>query len=69
LRGSSIRVNLLPYNSAGNHKFESSTDERIQYFKHKLITSGVSASVRRSRGADIHAACGLLASVRNDARG
>jgi 23S rRNA (adenine2503-C2)-methyltransferase len=65
LNGSSIRVNLLPYNLTGDDQYESSPDDRIHYFKHKLVTSGISASVRKSRGADIHAACGLLASVRN----
>jgi adenine C2-methylase RlmN of 23S rRNA A2503 and tRNA A37 len=34
----------------------------MMYFKHNLVTSGISASIRKSRGADISAACGLLAS-------
>ena len=34
----------------------------MMYFKHHLVSAGISASVRRSRGADIKAACGLLAS-------
>jgi adenine C2-methylase RlmN of 23S rRNA A2503 and tRNA A37 len=33
----------------------------MQYFKHNLVISGISASIRKSRGADISAACGLLA--------
>jgi 23S rRNA (adenine2503-C2)-methyltransferase len=61
LRGSGIRVNLLPYHKIPGDLNESSSAERIQYFKHNLIISGISASVRRSRGADISAACGLLA--------
>ncbi len=61
LRGSSIRVNLLPYHSVGVDDKESSTPEKMQKFKHILVTSGISASVRRSRGEDISAACGLLA--------
>jgi adenine C2-methylase RlmN of 23S rRNA A2503 and tRNA A37 len=35
-------------------------------FKHELVTSGIGASVRKSRGADIAAACGMLAARRND---
>jgi adenine C2-methylase RlmN of 23S rRNA A2503 and tRNA A37 len=31
------------------------------YFKHNLVISGISASIRKSRGVDISAACGLLA--------
>jgi len=61
LKDSEIRVNLLPYHPALNDKHRSSSEERMQYFKHKLITSGISASVRKSRGEDISAACGLLA--------
>ncbi|MDQ1297077.1 MAG: rRNA (adenine2503-C2)-methyltransferase, partial [Bacteroidota bacterium] len=62
LRGSGIRVNLLPYHSVKSNINVSSSAERMQYFKHELMTSGISASVRKSRGADISAACGLLAS-------
>jgi 23S rRNA (adenine2503-C2)-methyltransferase len=61
LTGSSIRVNLLPYHQVMNDANRSSSAERMQYFKHTLVTSGISASIRKSRGADISAACGLLA--------
>lgn len=61
LKGSSIRVNLLPYHPISNDRYFSSTPERMQYFKHNLIMSGISASIRKSRGSDISAACGLLA--------
>ena len=59
--GTGIRVNLLPYHATGKDLLVSSTPDRIMYFKHNLIISGISASVRKSRGADISAACGLLA--------
>jgi len=61
LSGSHIRVNLLPYHSAPDDLMRSSSSEKMQYFKHNLIISGISASVRKSRGEDISAACGLLA--------
>ncbi|MBK9390610.1 MAG: radical SAM protein [Bacteroidetes bacterium] len=61
LKGSSIRVNLLPYHAVNDDNKISSSPEKMQYFKHNLIISGISASVRKSRGADISAACGLLA--------
>ncbi|MCX6321734.1 MAG: 23S rRNA (adenine(2503)-C(2))-methyltransferase RlmN [Bacteroidia bacterium] len=60
LNGSKIRVNLLPYHSVRNDPNTSSSVERMQYFKHNLIVSGISASIRKSRGIDISAACGLL---------
>jgi 23S rRNA (adenine2503-C2)-methyltransferase len=62
LGDSSIRVNLLPYHSSPGDVYSSSSADRLQYFKHNLIISGVSASIRKSRGTDISAACGLLAS-------
>ena len=62
LRGTNIRVNLLPYHSVRDDINRSTPDERMLFFKHELIISGISASVRKSRGSDISAACGLLAS-------
>ena len=61
LSGSPIRVNLLPYHSAPDDLMTSSSPGKMQHFKHNLIISGISASVRKSRGEDISAACGLLA--------
>ncbi|HEX2921376.1 MAG TPA: 23S rRNA (adenine(2503)-C(2))-methyltransferase RlmN [Bacteroidales bacterium] len=61
LKDSDIRVNLLPYHIIAGDCNESSTPERMQIFKHELVISGISASVRKSRGVDISAACGLLA--------
>jgi 23S rRNA (adenine2503-C2)-methyltransferase len=62
LHDSAIRVNLLAYHTVPGDSFSSSSSERMQYFKHNLVISGISASIRKSRGADISAACGLLAS-------
>jgi 23S rRNA (adenine2503-C2)-methyltransferase len=65
LTGSSIRVNLLPYHNTGGDRYAPSPAERMEYFRQKLTDSGISASVRRSRGSDISAACGLLAAGLN----
>ncbi len=62
LKGSKIRVNLLPYHQINGGTITSSTEERMHFFKHQLVGSGISASIRKSRGIDISAACGLLAS-------
>jgi 23S rRNA (adenine2503-C2)-methyltransferase len=61
LAGTGIRVNLLPFHKTTNNPMLTSTPERMQWFKHSLVTSGISASIRKSRGEDISAACGLLA--------
>jgi 23S rRNA (adenine2503-C2)-methyltransferase len=60
--GTDIRINLLPYHRIGSDLNSSSSTERMMFFKHSLVTSGISASIRKSRGEDISAACGLLAS-------
>lgn len=62
LKYTGIRVNLLPYHRVPDDKYMSSSNEKMSHFKHSLITNGISASVRKSRGSDISAACGLLAS-------
>jgi 23S rRNA (adenine2503-C2)-methyltransferase len=61
LLGSKIRVNLLSYHMAPGDINTSSSGEKMQFFKHSLVVSGISASIRKSRGIDISAACGLLA--------
>jgi 23S rRNA (adenine2503-C2)-methyltransferase len=62
LLGSAIRVNLLPYHMIPDDLNNPSPEERMQFFRHNLMMSGISASIRKSRGEDISAACGLLAS-------
>ena len=64
LSGTGIRVNLLPYHPTGTDGDCSSDRETMMRFKHLLVTSGVGASVRKSRGEDIEAACGMLAARR-----
>lgn len=61
LSGTGIRINLLPYHPVAGDLYDSSDEETMMEFKHLLITSGIEASVRRSRGTDIAAACGMLA--------
>jgi 23S rRNA (adenine2503-C2)-methyltransferase len=63
LCNTNIRVNLLPYNKTPLSSQLSSTAERMQFFKHNLVISGIPASIRKSRGNDISAACGMLAAA------
>jgi 23S rRNA (adenine2503-C2)-methyltransferase len=56
-----IRVNLLRYHVHPFNDRKPSSTEKMQHFKHELVVSGISASIRESRGEDISAACGLLA--------
>jgi 23S rRNA (adenine2503-C2)-methyltransferase len=61
LAKTSVRINLLPFHPSDKEQFKPSSVEKLQYFKHNLIIAGISASVRKSRGEDVAAACGLLA--------
>ncbi len=57
-----FKVNLMPYNPTGT--FEGSSRQTIEAFKRELDRARIPATVRLTRGRDIEAACGQLASVR-----
>ena len=52
-------VNVIPVNSAGRGDF-AATRKDAEVFASKLIAKGVNATVRRTLGNDISAACGQL---------
>jgi 23S rRNA (adenine2503-C2)-methyltransferase len=54
-----FKVNLIPYNPTG--LFDGSSPEAISAFRTTLVSHGVPATVRLTRGRDIEAACGQLA--------
>ncbi len=55
------KVNLIEYNQVEGVLYEKTSDDRLQAFQQYLEKSGITATVRRSRGKDIDAACGQLA--------
>jgi 23S rRNA (adenine2503-C2)-methyltransferase len=55
-------VNLIPYNPTG--MYDGSSRETIERFKGVLERARIPATVRLTRGRDIEAACGQLASTR-----
>jgi 23S rRNA (adenine2503-C2)-methyltransferase len=55
------RVNLIAFNEVSELPFSSSPPERMTRFREGLVATGVRASIRRSRGRDVRAACGQLA--------
>jgi 23S rRNA (adenine2503-C2)-methyltransferase len=56
-----FKVNLIPYNPTG--RYDGSSRARIAAFKGVLDRAHVPATVRLTRGRDIEAACGQLAST------
>ncbi|HEY5000085.1 MAG TPA: 23S rRNA (adenine(2503)-C(2))-methyltransferase RlmN, partial [Usitatibacter sp.] len=55
------KVNLIPFNAFTASGFERSSMERIKRFQQILLDAGFIATIRRTRGDDIDAACGQLA--------
>jgi 23S rRNA (adenine2503-C2)-methyltransferase len=60
LRGHDAKVNLSPFNTFPGTKYRRSSAEAIRRFRELLVQGGVMATVRRTRGDDIEAACGQL---------
>jgi len=56
------RVNLIRFNPYPGSPYEGSPMEHMNKFAQDLISKGIRATVRRSRGQDIMAACGQLKS-------
>ena len=61
LRGHPAKVNLIPFNPFPGTRYQRSSQETIHRFRDELIQRGVLATIRRTRGDDIDAACGQLA--------
>jgi 23S rRNA (adenine2503-C2)-methyltransferase len=55
------KFNLIPFNPFPNAGFKRSTRDAILRFRDILINAGYVATVRKTRGDDIDAACGQLA--------
>ncbi len=61
LRGHPAKLNLIPFNPFPGTRYKRSPPAVIQRFRDELIRGGVLATIRRTRGDDIDAACGQLA--------
>jgi len=61
LRRLPSKLNLIPFNPFPGTRFRCSTEERIREFQEIVMAGGLIATVRKTRGDDIDAACGQLA--------
>ena len=66
LKGRPAKLNLIPFNPFPGTRFRRSPMPVITRFRDELIQRGVLATIRRTRGDDIDAACGQLAGRVND---
>ncbi len=55
------KVNIIEYNPIDDGEFQQAANEAVDYYLDALERSHIPATVRRSRGKDIDAACGQLA--------
>jgi len=54
------RINLIHFHPIPNSPLLGSDQKTMEMFRDKLNQSGIVTTIRRSRGEDIYAACGLL---------
>lgn len=61
LNGTSSRVNLIRFHAIPGVNLHSSNERNMIAYRDYLNSKGFIATIRRSRGEDIFAACGMLA--------
>ena len=66
MRGRPGKVNLIPFNPFPGTHYRRSPVAAIEKFREVLLQAGVRATIRKTRGDDIDAACGQLAGRVND---
>ncbi len=61
LRGIPCRVNLIRFHKIPDFPYGTSPQPVMEAFRDRIEASGITCTIRVSRGEDIFAACGLLA--------
>lgn len=60
IKGTLAYVNLIPYNTVNEMKYQRSDEKSVHNFMDTLMKLGVNVTVRKEFGTDIDAACGQL---------
>lgn len=60
LRGLPCRINLIRFHEGVNRGFPASDEKQMEWFRDYLTDNGITTTIRKSRGEDILAACGML---------
>ncbi|MBP1676114.1 MAG: rRNA m(2)A-2503 methyltransferase [Bacteroidetes bacterium] len=63
LRGIDCRVNLIRFHAIPNVDLKTSNEEKMIFFRDYLTSNGITTTIRKSRGEDIFAACGMLSTL------
>ena len=60
LSGLPCRVNLIRFHEGVDRAFPASNEKQMEWLRDYLTDNGITTTIRRSRGEDILAACGML---------
>ena len=60
LRGIDCRINLIRFHEGVNRQFANSNERQMEWLRDYLTAKGITTTIRKSRGEDILAACGML---------
>lgn len=60
LKGLPCRMNLIRFHAGVDQAFASSDEKQMEWLRDYLSNNGITTTIRRSRGEDILAACGML---------
>lgn len=60
-------VNLIPLNPTPGYAVRGTPPDRVRAFAQRLGDAGINATIRRTRGTEIDAACGQLRAAHTDA--
>ncbi len=66
LKGLNCRVNLIRFHAGVDRQFPSSDEKAMEFFRDYLTNNGLTTTIRKSRGEDILAACGMLVNALNN---
>lgn len=61
LKGIPSKINLIPYNANAGLGFYPPSSKRVYEWQERLLAAGMNSTIRWSKGMDISAACGQLA--------
>ena len=65
LKGLDCRINLIRFHAGVDQSFTSSNEQQMEWLRDYLTEHGITTTIRRSRGEDILAACGMLVNALN----
>ena len=60
LKGLPCRINLIRFHAGVDQAFADSDEKQMEWLRDYLSDNGITTTIRRSRGEDILAACGML---------